>query len=301
MTRLVYSPLDSYELRHYAVDIPCFVCDGGNRHDAERCRHCYAPLALTYQAADQRTKKPQMLAVLGPRGAGKTSYLGMLCDCLSRQRDASQAVWRGAFSVSLQQQVIAQLVSQHFPPSTADEAERWNWNHLQITGPNRRRVRELIFPDMSGAVMERELDHQASPITRAFLKKCAGAIILLDTQRIDRGDPAPDFFAMKLLSYLGEFSTKRGVSWCHKPIAFLFTKSDRAQACIDSPRAYAEAHVPGAFRQTMSSLRRFEFFAASVAGATIDLEIAGAPISLPLRIEPRGIREPLAWMLKQLG
>ena len=84
MTRLVYSPLDSYELRHYAVDIPCFVCDGGNRHDAERCRHCYAPLALTYQAADQRTKKPQMLAVLGPRGAGKTSYLGMLCDCLSR-------------------------------------------------------------------------------------------------------------------------------------------------------------------------------------------------------------------------
>jgi len=106
---------------------------------------------------------------------------------------------------------------------------------------------------------------------------------------------------MKLLSYLGEFGTKRNVSWRHKPIAFLLTKSDRSQACFESPRAYAESHVPGVFRQAASTFKRFEFFAASIAGATIDLEIGGAPVSLPLRIEPRGIREPMEWILKQLG
>lgn len=301
MSRLVNVPLDSYDLMHYTVDVPCFVCDGGNRHDAERCRHCYAPLALTYQTADKRAKKPQMLAVLGPRNAGKTSYLGMLCDNLSRNSDSSHTVSRGAFSVMLQQQVIARLFSQHFPAPTSDEAESWHWNHLQIADSNRRRVRELVFPDMSGAVMERELDHQASPITRAFLKKCSGAIILLDTQRIERGDPAPDFFAMKLLSYLGELGAKRNTSWKNKPIAFVFTKADRSQACFDSPRTYAETHVPCVFRQAVSSHKQCEFFAASVAGATINLEVDGAPISLPLRVEPRGIREPLDWMLKQLG
>lgn len=299
MSRLVNVPLDSYALMQYAVGVPCFVCDRDNRHDADRCRHCHAPLALTYQAADKRAAKPQLLAVLGPRGAGKTSYLGMLCDSLSRQCDTAQAVSRGAFSVSLQQQVITQLASQRFPASTDDDAEQWNWNYVQIT--NRRRVRELIFPDIAGSVVERELDDHASPSTRALLKKCAGAIVLLDTRRIERGDPTPDFFAMKLLSYLGEFGTKRNISWRYKPIAFLFTKSDCAQGCFDSPRAYAETHVPGAFRQAVASHKRFEFFAACVAGATIDLEVDGAPMSLPLRIEPRGIREPMAWLLEQLG
>src|SRR3990167_11222213 len=107
MSRLVNVPLDSYELSHYAIEVSCFVCAGGNRHDAERCRHCYAPMALSYQAADKQSAKPEMLAVFGPRGAGKTTYLGMLCDSLSRQSDSSQAVSRGAFSVMLQQQVIA--------------------------------------------------------------------------------------------------------------------------------------------------------------------------------------------------
>ena len=148
--------------------------------------------------------------------------------------------------------------------------------------------------------MERELDHQASPITRAFLKKCSGAIVLLDTQKIERGDPTPDFFAMKVLSYLGEFSNKRSTSWRNRPIAFLFTKAERSRECFDSPRSYAETHVPGVFRQATASQKRFEFFAASVAGATINLEVDGAPISLPLRVEPRGIREPMSWMLKQL-
>ncbi|MCA9120781.1 MAG: hypothetical protein H6822_32425 [Planctomycetaceae bacterium] len=300
MSRLVSAQLDSYELAHYAVEVPCFVCDGGNRHDAERCRHCYAPLALRYQVTDKLAKSSDMIAILGPRDAGKTSYLGMLCDTLSRQSESCQAISRGAFSVMLQQRVIATLTSQQFPPHTSEEAENWHWNHLSITEPSSRRQRELIFPDMSGAAMERELDHQASPITRAYLKKCSGAIILLDTQRIEQGDPVPDFFAMKALSYLGEFGGKRREAWANKPIAFVFTKSDQSQACFEAPRSYAETHVPGLYRRAVATLKRSEFFGVSVAGATLNLEVDGAPMSLPLRIEPRGICEPVTWLLKQL-
>lgn len=300
MSRLVHSPLESYELMHYAVEVSCFVCDGGNRHDAGRCRHCHAPLALTYQATARQAVKPQMLAILGPSGAGQTSYLGMLCDCLARQQEAVNAVFRGAFSVSLQQQVVASLVSQNFPASTSGTPELWHWNHVQITESRSRRVRELIFPDMPGAVMERELNDDTSPCTRALLNKCAGAVILLDTERIERGDPGPDFFAMKLLSYLGELGTSRNVAWRGKPVAFLFTKVDRSQACYDAPREYAETHAPGLFRQASSSLDRFKFFATSIAGATLNLEADGAPLSIPLRIEPRGISEPMTWLLKHL-
>jgi GTPase SAR1 family protein len=301
VTQLVPSPLESFELMRYAIEVPCFICDGGNRHDAQRCRHCYAPLALTYQVADNRSKQAQLLAVLGPRGAGKTSYLGMLCDNLSRRSSTTDVVSRGAFSVALQQQVIGRLADHHFPNSTEDEAETWNWNHLELFDTKKRRVQEVIFPDMAGSVLDRELEHQASPFTRALLKKCSGAIILLDAERIERGDPAPDFFAMKLLSYLGEFGKKRGLSWRNKPIAFLFTKTDCSQACTDSPRSFAEQYTPGTYRQATSWLKRFEFFATSVAGAAINFEVDGTPVSLPLRVEPHGTREPMDWLLKQLA
>ena len=38
MSRLVYSPLESYEVIHNAVEVSCFVCDGRNRHDGIAAR-----------------------------------------------------------------------------------------------------------------------------------------------------------------------------------------------------------------------------------------------------------------------
>ena len=39
-------PMDSYRLAQYSVQVPCFICEGGNSFDAEVCRHCQAPMAL---------------------------------------------------------------------------------------------------------------------------------------------------------------------------------------------------------------------------------------------------------------
>lgn len=86
-------PMDSYRLAQYSVQVPCFVCEGGNSFDTELCRHCQAPLALAHQASVQKTI-PQLVATIGSADAGKTVYLGMLTDMLSRRNDALQLLAR---------------------------------------------------------------------------------------------------------------------------------------------------------------------------------------------------------------
>ena len=148
------------------------------------------PLALTYQSTSDRKAPPKLLAVLGPAGSGKTSYLGMLADILSRQPGPLEFVARGAFSVQLQQQSIAALARRSFPVDTAIAPGDWNWMHCQVKGRKQRRPLELIVPDMSGAALQADIEHQASPTIRSFLKKCAAAMILVDAERLLRGDQA---------------------------------------------------------------------------------------------------------------
>ena len=81
--------MDSYRLMAYTVPSPCYICGGGNNFDAELCRHCHAPMALAHQASSQKIH-PKMIAAIGPSGAGKTVFLGMLTDMLSRQDDDMQ-------------------------------------------------------------------------------------------------------------------------------------------------------------------------------------------------------------------
>src|SRR5262245_64256930 len=92
--------LDSYRLTQYAESACCYICGHGNNFDAELCRHCFAPMALAHQAASQRIC-PKMVASIGPSGAGKTVYLGMLTDMLSRQAEPMQLLARGAFSIEI--------------------------------------------------------------------------------------------------------------------------------------------------------------------------------------------------------
>ena len=82
-------PMESYRLAEYAAQIPCYICDEGNTYDAEMCHSCQAPMALAHQANAQRVR-PRMLAAIGASGVGKTVYLGMLLDMLSRRTQGIQ-------------------------------------------------------------------------------------------------------------------------------------------------------------------------------------------------------------------
>ena len=226
-------PMDSYRLAQYSVQVPCFICEGGNSFDAEVCRHCQAPMALAHQA-NVRKLQPQLVATIGSADAGKTVYLGMLTDMLSRTSDDLQLLARGAFSVSLQQLTMSALANCEFPDKTPNEPDRWNWIHCQVRSAKKRNPTELIMPDLSGEAILEEVDHPHTyPVIRAFLTKCAGVLILVDAVRLMEGEKDQDFFAMKMLTYLCELDDDPKKGWPNRPISIIFTKADQCETCFD--------------------------------------------------------------------
>jgi hypothetical protein len=292
--------LDSYRLAAYAVQVPCYVCEEGNTFDAELCRHCFAPMALAHQANSQKVR-PKMIATIGPSGAGKTVYLGMLMDMLSRQPDRIQALARGAFSINLQQSTASALARGEFPAKTPSEPDRWNWVHCQVHGQRQKRPLELIMPDMAGEALMEEIDHPHSfRVIRSLLAKCSGVLILIDAARLHGGTLDQDYFTMKLLSYLLELHDSPKQSWAKQPVGLVFTKSDESDQCFNDPAAFAQAHAGGLWKHCRERLHNYQFFAASVAGGCAYRMTRTGRVRIPLRIEPRGIVEPFEWMINQL-
>ena len=294
-------PLDSYRLAEYAVPVPCYICHEGNTFDAERCRHCSAPMALAHQAQTQKVR-PRMMAVLGTSGVGKTVYLGMLLDMLSRRPERMQILARGAFSVTLQQTVIGSLARGQFPGKTPGEPERWNWVHCQLRTAPRRGQIELIVPDMAGEAMLEEVDHPNTHLSiRRFLQECSGAILLVDAAEMDDGSPEQDYFAMKLLSYLNELQDDGEPAWPSRPVAVVLSKADQCENCFEDPADFAHKRAAGLWRHCVERFPRHRFFASGVAGACTSIDVrGGGRVVVPLRIEPRGIIEPFEWLVQQI-
>ncbi len=295
-------PMDSFRLAEYATQLSCYVCGEDNTYDAEMCHSCQAPMALAHQANSQKLR-PRMLAAIGASGVGKTVYLGMLLDMLSRQPQRMQILARGAFSITLQQTAIAALGKREFPAKTPNEPDQWNWMHCQVTVPDRRHAAELIMPDMSGEAILEEVDHPHTyRAVRAFLSKCSGILLLIDAVKLMEGSRDQDYFSMKLLSYLSELDDDPKKGWRHRPVALIFSKADQVERCFDDPAAYARQHASGLWQHCQERFRNHRFFASGVAGACSNRFIRGrGRITSPLRIEPRGVIEPFEWLVKQMN
>jgi len=302
MSRGAIQPLESWRLAKYAVPIACHICETDNTFDSEFCIYCAAPMALAHQVANQKVH-PQMIAVIGSSGVGKTVYLGMLMDMLSRQTSRTQLLARGAFSITLQQTTVSALSSCEFPCKTPNEPDRWNWVHCQLQGSGRRSPLELIVPDMAGEAVLEEVDHPHTfRVIRAFLEKCSAAMMLVDAVKLTDGGREQDYFTMKLLSYLSELGGDRKNSWSKRPLAMILSKADQCEECLDDPAGYAEAHAPGLWRHCDERFGCHKFFAAGVAGACAAREsLDHGLVQVPLRIEPRGIVEPFEWVLDCLS
>ena len=302
MSDNVVVSLDSYRLAQYVAQVPCYICSGPNTFDAELCRHCFAPMALTHQANTQHVH-PQMIACIGATGAGKTVYLGMLTDMLSRASDDLQILARGAFSISLQQHTMKSLSRCEFPDKTPNEPDRWNWVHCQVRMASRRRPTEIIMPDMAGESILHETDHPNSyPVIRSMLEQCSGILVLVDAEQIAEGHQDQDFFTMKLLSYLMELDDDPKTGWPSRPVAIVLSKADQCEECFSDPATFAQKQAPGIWQQCNERFRRHRFFASGVAGACATRrEVGGYLVQTPLRIEPRGIVEPFQWLLEELN
>ena len=293
-------PLDSWRLAQLAAQTPCFICAADNICDAELCHRCFAPMALAHQARTQKVP-PRLLAAVGASGAGKTVYLGMLMDMLSRQPDRLQVLARGAFSINLQQATASALARGEFPSKTPSESDRWNWVHCQVRSVGQKAPVELIIPDMAGEALFEEVDHPHShEVIHPLLTKCAGLLILLDTVKLQAGSLDQDYFTMKLLSYLAELNTEAKQRWAGRPIAFVLTKADECEESFIDPAGFAQSRAPGLWRQCQEQFRNVRFFAAGVAGGCAYRARRGGRVRVPLRVEPRGIIDPFEWLLTSL-
>lgn len=302
MTTRAELPLDSYRLASYAVQVPCYVCDEGNTFDSEHCRYCCAPMALAHQANSQDVR-PLMIAAIGASGVGKTVYLGILMDMMSRRAGRMQMLARGAFSITLQQTTMSALSRCEFPDKTSNEPDAWNWVHCQVRSPTRRDPTELIMPDMAGEAVLEEINHPHSyRVVRSLLEKSAGVMILVDAPQLENGNDEQDFFTMKLLSYLSELDNHPKTGWRQRPVSIIFSKADMCSNCIDDPEQFAKDRAGGLWKHCTERFSKHAFFAAGVAGACAQREeFGGGTVQVPLRIEPRGITEPFEWLVKNLN
>jgi hypothetical protein len=301
MTKATVQPLESTRLVQYAEPIACYICDANNTYDAEYCHVCLAPMAIAHQAVVQNVH-PKMVAVIGASGVGKTVYLGMLMDMLSRQTKKLQVLAKGAFSITLQQTTIATLARCAFPRKTPNEPDHWNWVHCQILQPGQPNILELLMPDMAGDAILEEVDHPHSyRIINEFLKKADAALVLIDAGQLKEGGREQDFFSMKLLSYLADAAVDSRHDWRKRPVALILTKADCCEQCLDDPAEFARAHAVGLWQHCQERFGRHRFFAASVSGSCLTCNtLTEGQLNMPLRIEPHGIEEPFEWIVEQL-
>lgn len=282
--------------------IPCLVCESQNQPDALICSACFAPMALIHEAVAQ-DRDPCIVTVIGDSNVGKTVYLGMLLDMLSKRADGFDAVPKGAYSVNLQHTVISYLSARRFPPKTAMEVDQWHWAYYQVLGKqDKRRIYDLVMPDMAGEAIAAEV---ATPRTfnviRSLLEKSAGAILMVDAALAGAGSPQPDFFALKLMSYLDGVLASRKQDKLSTPVAVVLSKADYCPECFDDPRAFAQTNLNRLWNICENRFQHFEFFPASVVGALgYGTDEYGNVVPFPLHVAPRGVLEPFNWVLSKL-
>jgi hypothetical protein len=305
MTQFAQIPLETYLLAEQAAPIPCLVCDHENCCSAARCRNCSAPMSLAHNTQASK-RRSQLIAVIGASGAGKTVYLGLLMDMLTRHVGLLRSTARGPMSISLQQATTTALATGWFPEKTVTAPEHWHWVHCQFNCRRRRRPLEIVVPDISGEALAIETERAGRyPAIRSLLAKCAGVLVLADAELLQAGDHSQDFVILKLLSLIGELNEERSRSWRHRgperrPLALVLTKADRCDGLHENPREFAESHATALWNDCRARFPRHEAFACSVAGATALRDGYERRQQVPLRIEPRGIIEPFGWLMTEL-
>lgn len=289
------------------TQVRCLICEAPNSQDAVVCGDCSAPMALVHDALVQG-RVPQIISVLGESNVGKTVYLGFLLDMLSQRAHDFEAIPRGAYSIDLQQNVVASMTSRRFPEKTAMEPDRWNWAYYQARKSTGRKSRwyDLVMPDLAGESLAAEV---ATPHTfrviRSLLLKSSGAMLLVDAALAANGAARPDFFALKMMSYIDSIFQTRREQKIATPIAIVLCKSDHCPECFDNPRQFVQANLNRLWNLCESRFASIEYFACSAVGAVAyatggnsgDVDYV-RPV--PLHTSLQGILEPFEWLIDNI-
>ncbi len=286
--------------------LECVVC-GSSVIDssAGNCHTCHSPVELSKTIA-RRGVPGKLVSVLGASGAGKTVYLGMLLDILGKGCNDLCGLPNGAFSLAVQEQTITALEQRRFPTKTASEPDRWNWVHCEAFSQKRPRHRvDLITPDLAGEALALELE-QANTYTtiRSLVSNSRGVVILFDSKRVRDAGRIEDMFGVKLLTYICSLHSigpkERRKKIC-LPICIVLTKTDCCMDAVDDAKRFANNHLPGTMQFCKQRLASYSVHAASVVGSVMRAsDEFGSEIQVPLHVQPRGILEPLQWVMQQM-
>jgi hypothetical protein len=255
-----------------------------------------------------RGTSSRFVSVLGASGAGKTVYLGLLLDLLSKGRANLKGIPNGSFSVAVQQNTITALEFRRFPEKTPSEADGWQWVHCEVTSSNQpKRPWDLITPDFAGEAISLEIEQPGTyPAIRSVVGQSGGVLLLCDAIAACASPLQEDIFALKLATYIQSSQderkriTKRKVRQHDTPIAVVLTKCDQCPEVRDDPNQFAANNLPRLLQFCQRGFSKYRFFAASaVANCATLMDDYGCSSQIALHVEPRGIIEPLQWITQQ--
>ena len=183
--------LDSYRLAQYSVQVPCYICEGGNSFDAELCRHCSAPMALAHQANTQK---------IAPAHDRRDRRQRRRQDGLPGHAHGHPLAAIGPPTDAGPRRVLDHLTANHGLGASAgrvsaQDAQRTRSLELgprPVRSPSHRRPVDLIMPDLAGEALLEEIDHPHTyPVIRSLLSKCSGVLMLVDTVKLQVGHSRP--------------------------------------------------------------------------------------------------------------
>ena len=289
------------------IAVDCACCGGRLNDRVEHCPTCEAPVSLSHSVAT-RSGPQNFVSVLGASNAGKTVFLGLLLDILSKGPEEFRGMATSAFSVDLQEHVVTALERRSFPEKTPNEADAWKWLHCQISMTQKKGNREvdLITPDFAGEAIAMEVNQAGMyPAIQSIVSKSAGIMLLCDSMRVRDEGSAEDLFGMKLASYIAQqheiSSEPSSRSRSRGPaLAIVFTKCDVCPESREDPSSFAAHNTPRLFEFCRRTFSEHAFFAASVAGSAGMLaDESGCQQRVPFHVQPQGILEPLRWIVSR--
>ena len=140
-------------------------------------------------------------------------------------------------------------------------------------------------------------------VIRELLDKSAGVLLLVDAALAGNGSQQPDFFAMKMLSYIDTMLGVDREERVETPVAVVLCKADYCPDCFDDPRHFVKANLNRLWNLCESRFERVEFFASSVVGSlgyAITEGEGDVVVPIPLHTALRGVLEPFEWIVEQL-
>ncbi|NOX58969.1 MAG: hypothetical protein GXP29_08955 [Planctomycetes bacterium] len=288
----------------YAQATTCLICNTENSAEAMLCSSCSAPMSLVHDSIAQ-DREPQIITIVGESNVGKTVYLGFLLDMLSQRAGEFKAIPKGAYSVDLQQTVVSYMAHRMFPPKTPMEPNEWYWAYYQICRalPNPKWF-DLVMPDMAGESLAAEI---ATPKTfkviNSLMDQSEGLILLIDAAQAANGSTQPDFFALKMMSYIDSMFTGKRGERVTTPTAVVLCKGDYCPEVFDDPPRFVEANLNRVWNMCESRFENVAFFASSVVGSLGYATSGHADdyvVPVPLHTALRGVLEPFEWITSQL-